>query len=568
MASTHTSKIAEILLRRKAVTAEELAAAQAECGDLPIEKYLAQNGIVSPESVVLAVADYLRLEPITLAHFTPDQALLDLVANDVWGRYKSIPVAKCHQTLTVAMADPFDLQALDDLQALSGLAITPLVAIDKDVQDQLAKIAAASSQNIDLADVMQSDGESGVEVGYEEQDENLEKTLESAEGAPVIRMVNMMLVESLRTRASDIHIEPQERTTRLRYRIDGNLVERPAPPKSLHNAVISRIKIMSDLDIAERRLPQDGRFKIRALGREVDIRVSILPTVHGEKVVMRTLDKSTLAPGLAHLGLDDFAYKAMSYAIDQPYGIILVTGPTGSGKTTTLYSCLQDLNKPDLNIVTAEDPVEYQLAGVNQVHVNTAVGLTFASVLRSVLRQDPDIILVGEIRDNETADIAVKAALTGHLVLSTLHTNNAVGAIARLRDMQVPPFLLASTLILAQAQRLFRKLCPVCRHEVPADAEILSRNHIAADFFNDSVIYGPVGCAKCNNAGYKGRGAMMEVLTIDPQIRDAIARNLPADEIQAMALKSGMVSLKQAGLLKVRAGVTSLTTALEVTGGE
>ncbi len=568
MSATHTSKIAEILVRRRALTAEKLAAAQAECGDLPVEKYLAQNGIVSQASVALAVADYLRLEPIALNHFTPDQALLDLIAADVWARYKAVPVSKCHQTLTVAMADPFDLQAMDDLHALSGLAITPLVAIEKEIQDQLAKTAAASSQSLDLAEVMQVEGASDVEVGHEEQDENLEKTIESAEGAPVIRMVNMMLVEALRTRASDIHIEPQERTTRLRYRIDGNLIERPAPPKSLHNAVISRIKIMSDLDIAERRIPQDGRFKIRALGREVDIRVSILPTVHGEKVVMRTLDKSTLAPGLAQLGLDEFAYKAMAYAIDQPHGIILVTGPTGSGKTTTLYSCLQDLNKPDVNIVTAEDPVEYQLPGVNQVHVNTAVGLSFASVLRSVLRQDPDIILVGEIRDNETADIAVKAALTGHLVLSTLHTNNAVGAVARLRDMEVPPFLLASTLILAQAQRLFRKLCPVCRREIAADADILSRNHIPPDFFNDSVIYGPAGCAKCNNSGYKGRGAVMEVLTVDAPVRDAIARSLPADEIQAMALKAGMVSLKQAGLLKVRAGITSLTTALEVTGGE
>ena len=564
----HTSKIADILLQRQAITPEKLAEAQAECGDMPIEKYLAKNKIVSPEEVTLAVADYLRLAPITLAHFTPDPELLDLAQTDGWSRYKTIPISKCHQTLTVAMADPFDLQVIDDLRALSGLNISPLVAIESEIADQLARIMSTSSQNIDLAEIMQTGGGANVEIGHEEQSENLEKTIESAEGAPVIRMVNMMLVESLRTHASDIHIEPQERSTRLRYRIDGSLIERPAPPKSLHNAVISRIKIMSDLNIAERRVPQDGRFKIRALGREVDIRVSILPTVHGEKVVMRTLDKSTLAPGLSYLGLDDFAYQAMSYAIEQPHGIILVTGPTGSGKTTTLYSCLQDLNKPNVNIVTAEDPVEYQLSGINQVHVSTAVGLSFASVLRSVLRQDPDIILVGEIRDNETADVAVKAALTGHLVLSTLHTNNAVGAIARLRDMEVPPFLLASTLILAQAQRLFRKLCPVCRHEIEPDANVLTRNHIPADFFEGSVIYGPAGCAKCNNSGYKGRNAVMEVLTIDASIRDAIARGLPADEIQKMAMKAGMVSLKEAGLLKVRAGLTSLTTALEVTGGE
>jgi type IV pilus assembly protein PilB len=568
MSTTHTHQIAEILLLRKAITPEQLAAAQADCGDVPIEKYLAQNAMVSLEAVALAIADYLRLAPIALGHFTPDQALLDLLEPEVWLRYKAVPVSKCHQTLVVALADPFDLQIIDDLHALSGLSITPLVAVEKEIVDQLGRNAAATSQNLDLAEVMQVDGVSDVEIGREEKDESLEQTIESAEGAPVIRMVNMMLVEALRTRASDIHIEPQERTTRLRYRIDGNLIERPAPPKTYHNAVISRVKILADLDISERRIPQDGRFKIRALGREVDIRVSILPTVHGEKVVMRTLDKTNLAPGLAQLGLDDFAYKAMSYAIEQPNGIILVTGPTGSGKTTTLYSCLQDLNKSDVNVVTAEDPVEYQLPGVNQVHVNTAVGLTFSSVLRSVLRQDPDIVLVGEIRDNETADIAVKAALTGHLVLSTLHTNSAAGVIARLADMKVPPFLLASSLILAQAQRLFRKLCPVCRREMIPDPVVLERNHIRPDFFEGGVIYGPTGCPKCNNTGYKSRGAVMEVLSVNAEIRDAIARNLPSSVIQELAVKSGMITLKDAGLLKVRAGVTSLTASIEVTGGD
>jgi type IV pilus assembly protein PilB len=568
MFTTHTHQIAEILLLRKAITPEQLAAAQADCGDVPIEKYLAQNATVSLETVALAIADYLRLAPIALGHFTPDQALLDLLEPDVWLRYKAVPISKCHQTLVVALADPFDPQIIDDLHALSGLWITPLVAVEKEISDQLGKTTAGNSQSLDLAEVMQVDGVSDVEIGHENQDENLEKTIESAEGAPVIRMVNMMLVEALRTRASDIHIEPQERTTRLRYRIDGNLIERPAPPKTYHNAVISRIKILADLDISERRIPQDGRFKIRALGREVDIRVSILPTVHGEKVVMRTLDKTNLAPGLAQLGLDDFAFKAMAYAIAQPNGIILVTGPTGSGKTTTLYSCLQDLNKSDVNIVTAEDPVEYQLPGINQVHVNTAIGLSFASVLRSVLRQDPDIVLVGEIRDNETADIAVKAALTGHLVLSTLHTNSAAGVIARLTDMHVAPFLLASSLILAQAQRLFRKICPVCRRELHPDPIILERNHIRPDFFEGGVIYGPAGCPKCSNTGYKGRNAVMEVLTVNAEIRDAIARSLPSSDIQALAVKTGMITLKEAGLLKVRAGITSLTESIEITGGE
>jgi len=325
---------------------------------------------------------------------------------------------------------------------------------------------------------------------------------------------------------------------------------------------------MSDLDIAERRVPQDGRFKVKALKKEVDIRVSILPTVHGEKVVMRTLDKSNLAPSLAALGLDDFAYKAMRYAIGQPHGIILVTGPTGSGKTTTLYSCLQDLNKPDVNIVTAEDPVEYQISGINQVHVNQQTGLTFASVLRSVLRQDPDIVLVGEIRDGETADIAVKAALTGHLVLSTLHTNDASGVIARLFDMGVPPFLLASSLLLAQAQRLYRKLCPACKRPHAIDPEVLAANRIAPAFFEGFPIFESAGCTKCNGIGYKGRGAVMEVLPVSEAIRNAITKATPSATIRDLAVGEGMVTIKDAGLLKVRNGITSLAAALEVTGGD
>jgi type II secretory ATPase GspE/PulE/Tfp pilus assembly ATPase PilB-like protein len=402
-----------------------------------------------------------------------------------------------------------------------------------------------------------------------QQDESIDQALESADEAPVIKMVNMMLVEALRINASDIHFEAMEKTSRLRYRIDGVLVERPSPPRSLHNAIVSRIKIMSDLDIAERRNPQDGRFKIKALKKEVDIRVSILPTIHGEKVVMRTLDKTNLAPSLTALGLDDFAYQAMYHAIQQPHGIILVTGPTGSGKTTTLYSCLQDLNTPDVNIVTVEDPVEYQLHGVNQVHVNQQAGLTFATVLRSVLRQDPDIVLVGEIRDGETADIAVKAALTGHLVLSTLHTNDASSVIVRLTDMAVPPFLIASSLILAQAQRLYRKICPFCKKPMESlDPDVLTANAIRPDFFDGVTLYEPgSGCPKCVQ-GFKGRGAIMEVLPVTDEIRNITVRGGTALMLRDAAVKEGMVTLKEAGLRKVRAGLTSLQSALEVTGSE
>jgi len=460
----------------------------------------------------------------------------------------------------------------EEIGRATRLEIIPLTAPEKEVLDAIGRVQSRrDSENPGLAmeNIMKvPDAEIEFSTELQKTDENIDRSLDSADEAPVIRMVNMMLVEALRTGASDIHFEAMEKTSRLRYRIDGALIERPSPPRSLHNAIVSRIKIMSELDIAERRKPQDGRFKVKAMKKEVDIRVSVLPTIHGEKVVMRTLDKTNLSPSLAALGLDDFAYKAMKHAIDQPHGIILVTGPTGSGKTTTLYSCLQDLNKPDVNIVTAEDPVEYQLSGINQVHVNQQTGLTFSSVLRSVLRQDPDIVLVGEIRDGETADIAVKAALTGHLVLSTLHTNDASGVIARLIDMGVPPFLLASSLILAQAQRLFRKLCPICKKPCDIDPEILRANSIDPALFEGITIFDSVGCAKCNGIGYKGRGAVMEVLPISETIRDAITKGSSSSVIRERAVGAGMVTLKDAGMLKVRNGITSIKAALEVTGSE
>jgi type IV pilus assembly protein PilB len=380
-------------------------------------------------------------------------------------------------------------------------------------------------------------------------------------------MVNMMLVEALRTGASDIHLEPMDKRLRLRYRIDGVLVERPSPPKNLQAAVISRVKIMSELNIAERRVPQDGRFNIKALGREVDLRVSILPAVHGEKVVMRILDKGALSPSLTALGLDKRSSEAMEYAISQPHGILLVTGPTGSGKTTTLYSCLQDLNRPDLNIVTCEDPVEYQLDGINQVQINAEVGLSFASALRSILRQDPDVVLVGEIRDGETAEIAIKAALTGHLVLSTLHTNDAPGAATRLVDMGIEPFMLGSCLVLAQAQRLFRKLCPSCKTTEEIEAEVLRVNRLDPAMFEGKEIFKAVGCPRCSN-GYKGRGAIMEVMLVNDEIRDGILIGSNTSELREIAKKSGMKALKEVGLDQVIEGTTSIEGALEVTGGE
>ena len=516
--------------------------------------------------MALALSEYLSIPPIALSKFNPSKQLMDLIPKEIITRHQLVPIAKTGKLLTVAMADPFDVVGLDQVQARTGLEVTTLIAPESHIREIVGKFSSESAAGLEdiLRDVSEEDD---LEVGVEEvEDVSLDEMLESAEDAPVIRIVNSVLVEALRRSASDIHIEPMNKSIRLRYRVDGMLYEEcSSPPKALQSAIISRLKIMSNLDIAERRLPQDGRFKIRALNKEVDIRLSLLPTVHGEKIVMRILDKSSLAPNLSALGLDQKAFEGFETSLHQPYGMILVTGPTGSGKTTTLYSGLQELNKAGVNIVTTEDPVEYQLPGINQVQINAGVGLTFSSALRSVLRQDPDIVMVGEIRDQETAGIAVKAALTGHLVLSTLHTNDAAGAISRLANMGVEPFLLASSVIMTQAQRLYRKLCPACRLEREIDKETLRLNNIDLNLFDGVVTYEAVGCPKCNGVGYRGRGAMMEILVVDDEMRELIGKETNSKEIIKQAQSTGMETLRDVGMERVRDGQTSLEEILRVT---
>jgi len=563
----------EALVARGTITAENLSIAKAKAEEeaVPLERYLVNNKLVDATAFVLTESAYFDLPPLTIPeNFQVSEEWAAVKPAEFWVRAKTLPLMSTAGRATLVFADPFDLPSREEAIRVVGGNAWCCVAPEKDVVDALTRFKAqldATNPALAMENIMKAQ-DAELEYTSEAANDVLDASLDQSGEAPVIRMVNSMIIEALKTSASDIHFEAMEKVSRLRYRIDGELIERPAPPKLLHNAVVSRIKIMSNLDIAERRVPQDGRFKVRALKKEIDVRVSILPTVHGEKVVMRILDKANLAPGLAQLGLEDYAYEAMKYAISQPHGIILSTGPTGSGKTTTLYSCLQDLNKPGVNIVTAEDPVEYELPGINQVHVNTAVGLTFAGVLRSVLRQDPDVILVGEIRDNETADIAVKAALTGHLVLSTLHTNDAPGAIVRLNDMQVPPFLISSSLVLAQAQRLFRKLCPFCRKPIELDEELLSVNRVDPKPFRGVQIYGPGGCPRCHGTGYKGRGAFMEAMAITSALRPVIERGAPAEVIRAKAVEEGMITLKEAAMRKVREGVTSLEAAFAVVGGE
>jgi type IV pilus assembly protein PilB len=558
-----------LLLERHAVSQEELedARQQAETAGVRLEKYLVEKNLVSGAEMALVMSDYLRMPPLDLRHFTPNQDLLSLIPKETVARHLVVPIARVGRMLTVALGDPFDVLAVEEVQARTGLDVFPVVAPERQVAEIAQRAVQQPSQ--DLQEVLRDVGEQDVELGSVQQDElSLDEMLEGAEDAPVIRIVNTILVEALRKRASDIHLEPMEKKLRLRYRIDGLLYENPYPPKQMQSAIISRVKIMSNLDIAERRVPQDGRFKIKAMGKEVDVRVSTLPTAHGEKVVMRLLDRAGLATSLKDLGLDPRALDHLLYAIEQPHGMILATGPTGSGKTTTLYSALQEINRPGVNIITVEDPIEYQIPGINQVQTHPEVGLSFANGLRSILRQDPDIIMVGEIRDAETAAIGIQAALTGHLVLTTLHTNDSAGAVTRMLNMGIEPFLLASSLIMAQAQRLYRKLCPACKKARQVPVDILRANKIDPDAFGGVKFYEPRGCPKCNDIGYRGRAALMEILIVNEDIRQLILKEANAGAIRAEATRQGMVTLREAGLQRVREGITSIEEILRVSSGE
>jgi len=543
----------------------EEAQKEAERENISLEALLIKQGVVSDIDMVLATAEYLDLRPIALSSFSPDSDLIDQLPKERWKELKALPLAKMGAQLTIAMADPFDIVSRDAIASGMHMELVPVVALESEIVAAIEAITAEPAQG--LEDILKDMAEEGdVEIGKEGLEEaGLDEMMENAGEAPVIRIVNSILIEALRKGASDIHIEPMEKSLRLRNRVDGVLYESSSPPKNLQNAIISRLKIMSQLDIAERRIPQDGRFKIKALGKEVDVRMSMLPTVHGEKVVMRILDKTALAPSLGALGLDQLSLDNFTYALSQPYGMILVTGPTGSGKTTTLYSALQELNNTGTNIITTENPVEYQLEGINQVQINPQVGLTFAAALRSILRQDPDVVMVGEIRDGETATIAVEAALTGHMVLSTLHTNDAAGAIARLVDMGIEPFMLSSSLLLTQAQRLYRKLCPVCKKETDIPLETLKRSRIDPAVFEGTTFYEKVGCPKCSGIGYKGRGGIMEILLVDEVIRKTVLNNPEADAIAKIAIQNGMRTLREAGLERIREGMTSIEEIMRVT---
>ena len=534
-------------------------------------KLLIDKSFVNELDMVVAMGRVLNTPPVNLQRVGIQQETAGLVPKDIATNHKVIPVSRLENRLYLAMADPLNVLALDDVKRITKLEIIPLIAPEKAILDKLNNLEStkgAMEQLIqDAAKQAELEAEAeGVEVSKEAKDEtNTDQLADSAEEAPVIKLANLILVQAIKDRASDIHIEPFEKAVRLRYRIDGALMDASPPPKNLQVALTSRIKIMANLDIAERRLPQDGRMRMKVAGKDIDFRVSFMPVVHGEKCVLRVLDKSNLSASIQNLGMDPGTFRRFKAAIDAPHGLMLVTGPTGSGKTTTLYSALNELNNPDYNIVTVEDPVEFQIPGINQVPVKKEIGLTFAAVLRSILRQDPDIIMIGEIRDEETAEIAVEAALTGHQVLSTMHCNDAPGAISRLDDMGIAPFLISSSVILACAQRLMRRICAACKEPVSYPAKMFDDLDINAKDFEGVTLYRGRGCERCKNSGYAGRCAIIEVMTVSDEIRKLVIERVSAMEVGKVAVNQGMKTLRMVALDKVREGISTLEQVLVLT---
>ena len=537
-------------------------------------KIIIDKAYVTEQDMAVSMGRVLNTPPMNLSRMGIATEVADLLPRDICLNHKVVPVSRLENKLFLAMADPLNVLAIDDVRRITKMEVAPLIASEKSIIDKLHHLdtgKAGTMEDIiqDAAKQAEDDGSAdSLETVKETVEEvNLDKLALSVEEGPVIKLANLILIQAIKERASDIHVEPFEKMVRLRYRVDGVLIDKTPPPKGLQVALISRLKIMSSLDIAERRLPQDGRMRVKVAGRDFDLRVSLLPTVHGEKCVLRVLDKSNLAASMEKIGMDADTFRRFRAAIDAPHGLILVTGPTGSGKTTTLYSALNELNNPEYNIVTVEDPVEFQVPGINQVPVKKEIGLSFGNALRSILRQDPDIIMIGEIRDTETAEIAVEAALTGHQVLSTMHCNDAAGAIARMDDMGIAPFLISSSVILSCAQRLVRRICPACKEPVTYPATMFRDLHIPPNFFEKESIFRGRGCDRCNNSGYAGRTAILEAMSVTDEIRKVIIARGSAMEISKIAVNQGMRTLRAAAMEKVREGVSTLEQTLVVTAG-
>jgi len=593
-------KLGEILVRENLISPQHLREAldyQREHGGR-LGFNLVKLGLISDDMITAVLSRQYGIPSVNLELFKIDPTVIGLIPQEVAQKHSVLPLSRVGATLTLAMVDPTNVFALDDVKFMTGLNVEPVVVAEGSVQQAIAKyygssreieLASSSIEEVsslpkdsngngaithdDLVSLDSIDFDTGqaedVEVLEDNEEIDLSTLSKMSEDAPVVRLVNVLLVDSLRRGASDIHVEPYEKELRIRFRIDGVLYDVMHPPLKMRDALISRIKIMSKLDISEKRLPQDGRIKIKvkvdSRSRELDFRVSTLPTLFGEKVVLRLLDKQNLMLDMTKLGFEPESLTKFKRNISKPYGMVLVTGPTGSGKTNTLYSALQSLNTVDTNIMTAEDPVEFNLPGINQVQMKEQIGLNFAAALRSFLRQDPNIILVGEIRDFETAEIAIKAALTGHLVLSTLHTNDAPSTISRLMNMGIEPFLVATSVNLIQAQRLIRRICKDCKHEHQTPVEALVEVGLRIEEAKTLKTYKGKGCATCNNTGYKGRIGLYEVMEITDEIRELILIGASALELRKKAIDDGMITLRESGLYKIRGGLTTVEEVVRET---
>lgn len=533
-------------------------------------KILVEQGFMDHQDLMVLVSHQLNIPPIDLSKYKINPEVIELIPEKIVRQYKLVPISKLGNTLTVAMSDPTNIIAMDDIKTLTNYTIDLVISTDADIENAISNYYGVSKES-DISQIIQEGEKLGEELEVIEEEEKIDISEISAETkkAPIVKVVSMILNEALNKRASDVHIEPQEASLRVRYRVDGNLQEALNIPKKNQNAIIARLKIMSGLDITETRLPQDGRFKIKFKDREVDFRVSVLPVSFGNKVVLRALDRSSLSIGLDRMGFLPEPLAVFKKALKRPYGMILITGPTGSGKSTTLYSILNQLNTPEKNIVTIEDPVEYQLEGITQVQVIPDIGLTFANGLKSILRQSPDIVMVGEIRDFETADIAIKASLTGQIVLSTLHTNDAPSAITRLIDMGVKPFLVASSIQAIMAQRLVRVICKKCKtiDENP-DMDQIESLGITPEQMKKNPPQKGAGCSQCQNSGYKGRIAIFEMFEMNNEIRELAFSKAPTTELRKAARASGMRTLMQDGMLKIFKGTTTPAEIVRITQTE
>jgi len=596
-----SAKLGEILVRENLISPQHLREAldyQREHGGR-LGFNLVKLGLVSDDMITAVLSRQYGIPSVNLELFQIDAQVLHLIPQEVAQKYSVLPLSRVGASLTLAMVDPTNVFAMDDVKFMTGLNVEPVVVAEASIQQAISKYYGTSKEielsamgtdeaaydaavaksanggitNADLVslDTIDFDVDRTEDIEVLEDNEEIDLTTLSriSEDAPVVRLVNVLLVDALRRGASDIHVEPYEKELRIRFRIDGVLYDVMRPPLKMRDALISRVKIMSKLDISEKRLPQDGRIKIKvkvdARSRELDFRVSTLPTLFGEKVVLRLLDKENLMLDMTKLGFEPESLVKFQRNISKPYGMVLVTGPTGSGKTNTLYSALQSLNTVQTNIMTAEDPVEFNLVGINQVQMKEQIGLNFAAALRAFLRQDPNIILVGEIRDFETAEIAIKAALTGHLVLSTLHTNDAPSTISRLMNMGIEPFLVATSVNLIQAQRLIRRICKDCKREVPMPQEALMEVGFSAEDAKALKTYKGKGCSTCNNTGYKGRIGLYEVMEVNDDIRELILIGASSLELRKKAIEDGMITLRESGLHKIRAGLTTLEEVVRET---